>query len=84
MQQSLANYFYGTREEKFFFAIKNRIDLSTIAIKEQRALAAQYTAKVDEAIEMAKALKKAMSTAKVVAKVHFSFSYRSTRASLYK
>lgn len=45
------------------------MDLSTIAIKEQRALAAQYTAKVDEAIEMTKALKKAMSTAKVAAKV---------------
>lgn len=69
VQHSLADYFYGTREEKFFFAIKNRIDLSTIALKEQRSLAAQYMAKVDEAIEMAKALKKAMATAKIAAKV---------------
>lgn len=69
VQNSLVNYFYGTREEKFFFAVKNRIDLSTMAVKEQRSLAAQYMAKVEEAIEMAKSLKKAMATAKATALV---------------
>lgn len=44
--------------------MKNRMDLSTMAVKEQRALAAQHMAKVEEAIEMAKSLKKAMMTAK--------------------
>ena len=44
--------------------MKNRIDLSTMAVKEQRSLAAQYMAKVEEAVEMAKSLKKAMVTAK--------------------
>lgn len=60
----MVDYFYGTREEKFFFAVKNRMDLSTMAVKEQRSLAAQYMAKVEEAVEMAKQLKKAMATAK--------------------
>lgn len=77
VQHSLIEYFYGTREEKFFFAIKNRIELSTVAIKEQRSLAAQYQAKVDEAIEMAKSLKKAMATAKLDSKVR-----RFTRSNL--
>ena len=40
------------------------MDLSTMAVKEQRSLAAQYMAKVEEAVEMAKQLKKAMATAK--------------------
>ena len=35
-----------------------------MAVKEQRSLAAQYMAKVEEAVEMAKQLKKAMATAK--------------------
>lgn len=40
-----------------------------MAVKEQRSLAAQYMAKVEEAIEMAKSLKKAMATAKATALV---------------
>ena len=34
-QQSLVDYFLGTREEKFFFAIKNRMQLSAMATKER-------------------------------------------------
>ena len=34
-QNSLIDYFLGTREEKFFFAIKNRMQLSAIATKEK-------------------------------------------------
>lgn len=35
VQQGLCEYFLGTREEKFFFAVKNRMQLSSIAIKEK-------------------------------------------------
>ena len=35
VQQSLSEYFLGTREEKFFFAVKNRMQLSAIATKEK-------------------------------------------------
>ena len=35
VQASLSEYFLGTREEKFFFAIKNRMNLSAIATKER-------------------------------------------------
>ena len=37
VQNSLIDYFLGTREEKFFFAIKNRMNLSAIATKEKWA-----------------------------------------------
>ncbi len=35
LQGSLVEYFLGTREEKFFFAVKNRMNLSAIATKEK-------------------------------------------------
>ena len=35
VQASLSEYFLGTREEKFFFAIKSRMNLSAIATKER-------------------------------------------------
>ena len=35
VQGSLVDYFLGTREEKFFFAVKNRMNLSAIATKER-------------------------------------------------
>ncbi|XP_064638655.1 inositol 1,4,5-trisphosphate receptor type 3-like isoform X2 [Lineus longissimus] len=60
VQQSLISYFLGTREEKFFFAVKNRMQLSAIATKERRSLMAQHQAKLEEAIAQAKALRKAM------------------------
>ena len=34
-QGNFADYFLGTREEKFFFAIKNRMLMSTVATKEK-------------------------------------------------
>ena len=35
VQQKMIDYFLGTREEKFFFAVKNRMQLSAIATKEK-------------------------------------------------
>ncbi|XP_033761182.1 inositol 1,4,5-trisphosphate receptor type 3-like isoform X6 [Pecten maximus] len=62
VQASLISYFTGTREETFFFSIKGRMNMSAIATREKRLLQAMHTAKLDEAIQQAKALKKAMQT----------------------
>ncbi|KAI0237949.1 hypothetical protein LSAT2_011439, partial [Lamellibrachia satsuma] len=67
VQGNFADYFLGTREEKFFFAIKNRMLMSTVATKEKRSLHAQHQAKVEEAIGQAKALRKAMKAGHVAA-----------------
>ncbi|XP_067668084.1 inositol 1,4,5-trisphosphate-gated calcium channel ITPR2-like [Haliotis asinina] len=60
VQMSLIAYFTGTREETFFFAIKNRMQLSSIATREKRLLHAMHTAKVEEMVAQTKALQKAM------------------------
>ncbi|OWF52185.1 Inositol 1,4,5-trisphosphate receptor type 3 [Mizuhopecten yessoensis] len=62
VQASLISFFTGTREETFFFSIKGRMNMSAIATREKRLLQAMHTAKMDEAIQQAKALKKAMQT----------------------
>ncbi|ELT92253.1 hypothetical protein CAPTEDRAFT_194612, partial [Capitella teleta] len=67
VQRSLIDYFLGTREENFFFALKNRMQLSALATKERRSLIAQHQAKVEEAIEQAKALRKALKTGQMAA-----------------
>ncbi|CAD5116200.1 DgyrCDS5116 [Dimorphilus gyrociliatus] len=41
VQRSLIDYFKATREEVFFLAVRNRMHLSTISIKERKSLAAQ-------------------------------------------
>ena len=105
MQESLVDYFLGTREEKFFFAVKNRMNLSAIATKEKwvhafslilfsksnvtqrlitkalnwlvcqldflhrRSLIAQHQAKIEEAVEQAKALRKAMKSGQIASDV---------------
>ncbi|XP_062567417.1 inositol 1,4,5-trisphosphate receptor type 3-like isoform X1 [Saccostrea cucullata] len=65
VQNSLIAYFTGTREETFFFAIKNRIHMSALATREKRLLHAMHQAKVEEAVQQAKALRKAMETGKI-------------------
>ncbi|XP_053404110.1 inositol 1,4,5-trisphosphate receptor type 2-like isoform X2 [Mercenaria mercenaria] len=60
VQTSMFEFFTGTREETFFFAIKSRVTLSTIATRERRVLQAMHHAKIEETIAQAKALKKAM------------------------
>ena len=62
VQNSLIGYFTGTREETFFFSIKSRMQLSAIATREKRLLHAMHQAKMEEAIQQAKALQKAMQT----------------------
>lgn len=41
VQKSLIEYFKATREEVFFLAVRNRMHLSTISIKEKKSLDAQ-------------------------------------------
>uniref|UniRef100_K1QLV5 Inositol 1,4,5-trisphosphate receptor n=1 Tax=Magallana gigas TaxID=29159 RepID=K1QLV5_MAGGI len=65
VQNSLIAYFTGTREETFFFAIKSRIHMSALATREKRLLHAMHQAKVEEAVQQAKALRKAMETGKL-------------------
>ncbi|ESO83880.1 hypothetical protein LOTGIDRAFT_236387 [Lottia gigantea] len=60
VQTSLYEYFTGTREETFFFAIKDRMQLSAVATREKRLLHAQHQAKVDDLIAQTRALQKAM------------------------
>ncbi|KAK3094787.1 hypothetical protein FSP39_006217 [Pinctada imbricata] len=67
VQWSLIDYFTGTREETFFFAIKNRMQMSALATREKRLLHAMHQAKVEEAIQQAKSLKKAMETGHMAA-----------------
>ncbi|KAK6195687.1 hypothetical protein SNE40_001061 [Patella caerulea] len=67
VQNSLFAYFTGTREETFFFAIKNRMQLSALATREKRLLNAQHQAKIDEMIAQTKALQKAMKEGQVPA-----------------
>ncbi|CAD5113406.1 DgyrCDS2578 [Dimorphilus gyrociliatus] len=66
VQHSLIDYFLGTREEKFFQAIKNRMQYSSIAIKEKRSLMAQHQEKIRINVDQAKALKKAMQQGKAM------------------
>ncbi|CAC5372100.1 unnamed protein product [Mytilus coruscus] len=62
VQDNLITYFTGTREETFFFSIKSRMQLSAIATREKRLLHAMHQAKMEEAMQQAKALQKAMQT----------------------
>ncbi|CAG2225795.1 unnamed protein product [Mytilus edulis] len=62
VQDNLISYFTGTREETFFFSIKSRMQLSAIATREKRLLHAMHQAKMEEAMQQAKALQKAMQT----------------------
>ncbi|XP_070173454.1 inositol 1,4,5-trisphosphate-gated calcium channel ITPR3-like [Littorina saxatilis] len=60
VQESMLEFFTGTREETFFFAVKSRMQLSALAMREKRQLHAMHMAKVEENVAQAKALKKAM------------------------
>ncbi|XP_076454279.1 inositol 1,4,5-trisphosphate-gated calcium channel ITPR3-like isoform X3 [Babylonia areolata] len=64
VQKSMFGYFTGTREETFFFAVKNRMQLSALATREKRLLHAMHMAKVEELVAQAKALRKAMKEGK--------------------
>lgn len=65
----MKKYFLGTREEKFFVAVRSRMQMSAVATKERRFLISQHEAKIREAVEQAKALKKAMRTGRMAAQV---------------
>ncbi|XP_061178320.1 inositol 1,4,5-trisphosphate receptor type 2-like [Saccostrea echinata] len=65
VQTKLYEYFTGTREESFFFTLKARMQMSAIATREKRLLHAMYQSKVDEAVQQAKALQKAMASGKM-------------------
>ncbi|GFR73254.1 inositol 1,4,5-trisphosphate receptor type 3-like [Elysia marginata] len=62
VQDSMYAFFTGTREETFFFAVKNRVHLSALATREKRLLHAMHQAKIDELVSQAKALRKAMQS----------------------
>ncbi|KAJ8309661.1 hypothetical protein KUTeg_011526 [Tegillarca granosa] len=64
VQASLIKYFTGTREETFFFSIKSRMQMSALATREKRLLNAMHQAKLEEALQQAKALQKAMKSGK--------------------
>ncbi|KAK2148285.1 hypothetical protein LSH36_505g01003 [Paralvinella palmiformis] len=69
VQESLSQYFLGTREKKFFFAIKSRMNLSAIATKEKSSLIAQHQAKNEETINQMKTLRKAIESGRQVEEV---------------
>ncbi|KAL5005127.1 hypothetical protein ScPMuIL_018583 [Solemya velum] len=60
VQNSIIEYFTGTREETFFFAIKNRMQMSAVATREKRLLYAMHQAKIEESIQQLKSLHQAM------------------------
>ncbi|XP_074650375.1 inositol 1,4,5-trisphosphate-gated calcium channel ITPR3-like [Tubulanus polymorphus] len=64
-QDSLYDYFMSTREENFFFAIKNRMHMSAIATKEKRALLSQHRARTEENMAHAKSLQATMTAGRV-------------------
>ncbi|PAA53236.1 hypothetical protein BOX15_Mlig001198g2 [Macrostomum lignano] len=67
VQESLIEYFYNTREEKFFLAVKERMTLSSMAWKENRALISQHQAKIEEAIAEMRDLQQAIKEGRVSA-----------------
>ncbi|XP_023930445.1 inositol 1,4,5-trisphosphate receptor type 3 [Lingula anatina] len=59
VQPSIADYFTGTREEKFFLAVRERMQMSAINYREKRALIAQHQASQEHKIEQFKTLLRA-------------------------
>ncbi|XP_055890997.1 inositol 1,4,5-trisphosphate receptor-like isoform X3 [Biomphalaria glabrata] len=50
VQKSMLDYFLSTREEVFFMAVRDRMQVSTNAIKEKRSLLAQHEARKKETL----------------------------------
>ncbi|KAL3860316.1 hypothetical protein ACJMK2_010455, partial [Sinanodonta woodiana] len=50
VQKSMLDYFFSTREEVFFMAVRDRMQISTNSIKEKRALLAQHEARRGEMV----------------------------------
>ncbi|XP_064599288.1 inositol 1,4,5-trisphosphate receptor type 1-like [Liolophura sinensis] len=48
VQKTLLDYFLSTREEVFFMAVRDRMQISTNSIKEKRSLLAQHEARLKE------------------------------------
>ncbi|CAH1798283.1 unnamed protein product [Owenia fusiformis] len=61
VQVSLIDYFKATREEVFFVAIRNRMQMSIVAIKERRSLEAQRHARIKELLNQTKSIQSTMS-----------------------
>jgi len=57
-------YFLHTREESFFAAIRNRMHLSALAIKERRSLAAQQRSRQKEVMAQTKSMHTTMAIGK--------------------
>nr|XP_022341730.1 inositol 1,4,5-trisphosphate receptor type 2-like isoform X3 [Crassostrea virginica] len=51
VQRSMLDYFLSTREEVFFMAVRERMQISTNSIKEKRSLLAQHQGRVKEALD---------------------------------
>ncbi|ESN99323.1 hypothetical protein HELRODRAFT_162846 [Helobdella robusta] len=64
IQSSLLQYFLHTREESFFAAIRNRMHLSALAIKEKRSLLAQHRARAKEVMAQSKSMLTTMAIEK--------------------
>ncbi|CAH1798712.1 unnamed protein product [Owenia fusiformis] len=67
-QGNLLKYFFSTREEVFFAAIRNRMQLSVVALKERRSLAAQSEARAKELASHTKPLGKRKSSCKPISR----------------
>uniref|UniRef100_A0A1I8IDC1 Inositol 1,4,5-trisphosphate receptor n=1 Tax=Macrostomum lignano TaxID=282301 RepID=A0A1I8IDC1_9PLAT len=61
VQQSMLKYFLNTKEEVFFFAVRNRLQVSTANIKEKRLLISQQKARQMDARSQADDLKATMT-----------------------
>nr|XP_019924346.2 inositol 1,4,5-trisphosphate receptor type 1 isoform X2 [Crassostrea gigas] len=51
VQRSMLDYFLSTREEVFFMAVRERMQISTNSIKEKRSLLVQHQGRVKEALD---------------------------------
>ncbi|CAH1239566.1 ITPR1 [Branchiostoma lanceolatum] len=75
VQDCLMDFFIGSREEMLFSAFKSRMELSAVITTERRLLEAQHKAELQKAMEMEKALSRAVidgKTAMAAVKRHGS------------
>ncbi|ELT91343.1 hypothetical protein CAPTEDRAFT_201920 [Capitella teleta] len=80
VQSSLLYYFLHTREESFFAAIRERMHLSALAIKERRSLAAQQRARAKEVVAQSKSMHSTMAIGKKALQRKVSLSTLQSKA----
>uniref|UniRef100_A0A1I8GXE5 RIH_assoc domain-containing protein n=1 Tax=Macrostomum lignano TaxID=282301 RepID=A0A1I8GXE5_9PLAT len=61
VQESMLKYFLHTKEEVFFYAVRNRMQMSTANIKEKRLLISQQRARLQDAKSQADNLRTTMT-----------------------